>query len=110
MRSRATELGTDLSLAEEVQVLVSKALKVVERAGMIHFLCLGSFKRTGEDLCIWETIKIFEIRKQMIKSNNLVVSYECKLDPVLTHLNLVRAFTSYLCMVSFSFIFLSALL
>ncbi|XP_021940877.1 activating signal cointegrator 1 complex subunit 3-like isoform X3 [Zootermopsis nevadensis] len=46
MRSRATELGTDLSLAEEVQVLVSKALKVVERAGMIHFLCLGSFKRT----------------------------------------------------------------
>jgi hypothetical protein len=56
MRSRAVELGTDLSLAEEVQVLISKALKVLEKAGMICFLCLGSFRSTGEDLCVWETI------------------------------------------------------
>jgi hypothetical protein len=56
MRSRAMELGTDLSLAEDVQILVLKALEVLEKAGMICFLCLGTFRSTGEDLCVWETI------------------------------------------------------
>jgi hypothetical protein len=49
MRSRAMELGTDLNVDGEVQVLVSKALNVLEKAGMICFFCLGSFRPTGEE-------------------------------------------------------------
>jgi hypothetical protein len=48
MRSRAIQLGTDLNLDREAQVLVLKALQVLERAGMILFLRAGNFKRTGE--------------------------------------------------------------
>lgn len=51
MRSRAMQLGTDLNLDGEAQVLVSKALHVLEKAGMMLFLRAGNFKCTGENLC-----------------------------------------------------------
>lgn len=50
MRSRAIQLGTDLNLDEEANVLVSKALQVLEKAGMILFLRAGNLKYTGENL------------------------------------------------------------
>jgi len=50
MRSRAIQLGTDLNFDEEVKVLVSKALQVLEKAGMMLFLRAGNFKFTGENL------------------------------------------------------------
>jgi hypothetical protein len=48
MRSRAIQLGTDLNLDGEAQVLVLKALQVLEKAGMMLFLRAGNIKRTGE--------------------------------------------------------------
>jgi hypothetical protein len=48
MRSRAIQLGTDLNLDREAQVLVLKALQVLEKAGMMLFLRAGNFKHTGE--------------------------------------------------------------
>jgi len=50
MRSRAIHLGTDLNFDEEAKVLVSKALQVLEKAGMMLFLRAGNFKYTGENL------------------------------------------------------------
>ena len=50
MRSRAIQLGTDLNLDEEAKVLVSKALQVLEKAGMMLYLRAGNFKYTGENL------------------------------------------------------------
>lgn len=50
MRSRAIQLGTDLNLDEEAKVLVSKALQVLCKAGMMCYLCAGNFKYTGENL------------------------------------------------------------
>lgn len=50
MRSRAIQLGTDLNFDEEVKVLVSKALQVLEKADMMLFLREGNFKFTGENL------------------------------------------------------------
>jgi len=50
MRSRAVRLGTDLNLDVEVKVLVSVALQVLEKAGMMLFLCAENFKYTGENL------------------------------------------------------------
>jgi hypothetical protein len=49
MRSRAIQFGTDLNVDEEAKVLVSKALQVLEKAGMLLFLRAGNFKCTGEN-------------------------------------------------------------
>jgi len=50
MRSRAVQLGTDLNLVEEAKVLVSKALQVLEKAGMMLYLRAGNVKWTGKNL------------------------------------------------------------
>ena len=50
MRSRAIQLGADVNFDEEAKVLVSKALQVLEKAGMMLFLRAGNFKHTGENL------------------------------------------------------------
>jgi hypothetical protein len=52
MRSRAIKPGTDLSLAGETQLLVSKALEALEKAGMMLFLRAGNLKYTGENLYV----------------------------------------------------------
>ena len=50
MRSRAIQLGADVNFDEEAEVLVSKALQVLEKAGMMLFLRAGNLKHTGENL------------------------------------------------------------
>jgi hypothetical protein len=45
------ELGTGYNVDEEVQILVSEVLQVLEKAGMIRFLRSGSFTSTGKNLC-----------------------------------------------------------